>query len=218
MLKTRAPRVGALSLRVMHLRTLSVTGGSDMPYEDHDDGVDRPEGHPLRRVPRDPAPDAPVTPTGSRRVRRRHPARDPGAGSPRPPEPVLPVTPPTKPITAPVLPVQAHPAFAPDSPALSPAQVTQPHMPYVPQVPPTRPRHRRRFPARALRLLVLLVLAGVGLAWAYTQAPSLLAYSARHGSHTGVMLLAVITLAVLGGLNQALFIKLVGRPSAAVHD
>jgi len=93
-----------------------------------------------------------------------------------------------------------------------------PYMPHVPQVPPPHPRHRRRFPLRALRLLVLLGLAGAGLAWAYSQAPTLLAYSARHGSHTGVMLLAVITLTVLGGLNQALFIKLVGRPSAAAHD
>ena len=189
-----------------------------MPYEDHDDAVDRPESHPLRRVPRDPAPDAPVTPTGSRRVRRRHPARDQGAGSPRPPEPVLPVTPPTKPITAPVPPVQTHPAPVPDAPALSPAQVSQSHMPHVPQVPPPHPRHRRRFPLRALRLLVLLGLAGAGLAWAYTQAPTLLAYSARHGSHTGVMLLGVIALTVLGGLNQALFIKLVGRAPAAAQD
>jgi hypothetical protein len=62
-----------------------------MPYEDHDDAIDHPESHPLRRVPPDPAPAAPVTPTGSRRVRRRHPARDQGAGSPRPSEPVPPV-------------------------------------------------------------------------------------------------------------------------------
>ena len=46
-----------------------------------------------------------------------------------------------------------------------------------------------------------------GMVWLYAQAPRLLPFTARHGAHPGLLLLAVVALVVAGGLKQVVWFK-----------
>ena len=57
----------------------------------------------------------------------------------------------------------------------------------------------------------MLALIVPGLAWLYVQAPRLLPFTARHGAHPGLLLLAVVALVVAGGLKQVVSFKTMQR-------
>jgi hypothetical protein len=59
--------------------------------------------------------------------------------------------------------------------------------------------------------LLLLALIVPGLTWLYAQAPRLLPFTARHGTHPGLLLLAVVALVVAGGLKQVVWFKTMQR-------
>jgi len=87
------------------------------------------------------------------------------------------------------------------------------------------PRHSRSTPrrkpqgrARWWRLLLLLALIVPGLTWLYAQAPLLLPFTARHGAHPGLLLLAVVALVVAGGLKQVLWFKTMQRVAPTLSE
>ena len=193
-----------------------------MPYDDCDDAADVPltvqKEPPPRRTPHYPALKAPTSACGARRVRRRHPARDQDVGLAYPSELGVLVAPLHKPTAEPPAESVGTRLFpAAEGHVVSTAS---PPVQLTPQAPLPHSHHgrRRHSLARTLRVAVLVVLVVVGLAWAYTQAPKLLVYTARHSQHSGMVLLAVLALTVVGGLNQALSIKLVGRMPTTHHD
>jgi len=68
------------------------------------------------------------------------------------------------------------------------------------------------------RSLFLLALIVPGLTWLYVQAPRLLPFTARHGAHPGLLLLAVVTLVVAGGLKQVVWFKTMQRVAPPLSE
>jgi len=66
--------------------------------------------------------------------------------------------------------------------------------------------------------LLLLLLAIPALLWAYAQAPRLLPFTARHGGNSGLLLLAVLALVVLGGLKTVIGFKTMRHAVPAASD
>mgnify|MGYP000916295662 CR=1 FL=1 len=80
------------------------------------------------------------------------------------------------------------------------------------------PRRKPTGRARWGRLLLLLVLIVPGLTWLYVQAPRLLPFTARHGAHPGLLLLAVVALVVAGGLKQVVWFKTMQRVAPTLSE
>jgi hypothetical protein len=66
--------------------------------------------------------------------------------------------------------------------------------------------------------LLLLALIVPGLTWLYVQAPHLLPFTARHGAHPGLLLLAVVALVVAGGLKQVVWFKTMQRVAPSLSE
>jgi len=66
--------------------------------------------------------------------------------------------------------------------------------------------------------LFLLALIVPGLTWLYVQAPRLLPFTARHGAHPGLLLLAVVALVVAGGLKQVVWFKTMQRVAPTLSE
>jgi len=80
------------------------------------------------------------------------------------------------------------------------------------------PRRKPQGRARWRRLLLLLALIVPGLTWLYVQAPRLLPFTARHGAHPGLLLLAVVALVVAGGLKQVVWFKTMQRVAPPLSE
>ena len=80
--------------------------------------------------------------------------------------------------------------------------------------PQRKPRERQRH----WRCLLLLALIVPGLTWLYVQAPRLLPFTARHGAHPGLLLLAVVALVVVGGLKQVVWFKTMQRVAPTLFE
>ena len=80
------------------------------------------------------------------------------------------------------------------------------------------PRRKPTERARWWRLLLLLALIVPGLTWLYVQAPRLLPFTARHGAHPGLLLLAVVALVVAGGLKQVVWFKTMQRVAPTLSE
>ncbi len=80
------------------------------------------------------------------------------------------------------------------------------------------PRRKPQGRARWWRLLLLLALIVPGLTWLYVQAPRLLPFTARHGAHPGLLLLAVVALVVAGGLKQVVWFKTMQRVAPTLSE
>jgi len=106
------------------------------------------------------------------------------------------------------------------SPALTPTErrpwrsAEQP----TPRHPRSAPRRKPKGRARWWRPLFLLALIVPGLTWLYTQAPRLLPFTARHGAHPGLLLLAVVALVVAGGLKQVVWFKTMQRVAPPLSE
>ncbi len=85
---------------------------------------------------------------------------------------------------------------------------------YSRSVPRRKPRGRVRWG----RLLLLLALIVPGLTWLYVQAPRLLPFTARHGAHPGLLLLAVVALVVAGGLKKVVWFKTMQRVAPPLSE
>ena len=79
-------------------------------------------------------------------------------------------------------------------------------------------RRKPQVRARWGRLLLLLALIVPGLTWLYVQAPRLLPFTARHGAHPGLLLLAVVALVVAGGLKQVVWFKTMQRVAPPLSE
>jgi len=88
----------------------------------------------------------------------------------------------------------------------------------TPRHPRSAPRRKPRGRARWWRLLFLLALIVPGLTGLYVQAPRLLPFTARHGAHPGLLLLAVVALVVAGGLKQVVWFKTIQRVAPTLSE
>jgi len=88
----------------------------------------------------------------------------------------------------------------------------------TPRHPRSAPRRKPRGRARWWRPLLLLTLIVPGLTWLYVQAPRLLPFTARHGAHPGLLLLAVVALVVAGGLKQVIWFKTMQRVAPPLSE
>ena len=80
------------------------------------------------------------------------------------------------------------------------------------------PRRKPRGSRGRWRWLLLLALIVPGLTWLYAQAPRLLPFTARHGAHPGLLLLAVVALVVTGGLKQVVWFKTMQRVAPMLSE
>ena len=88
----------------------------------------------------------------------------------------------------------------------------------TPRHPRSAPRRKPRGRAKLWRPLFLLALIVPGLTWLYVQAPRLLPFTARHGAHPGLLLLAVVALVVAGGLKQVVWFKTMQRVAPPLSE
>lgn len=84
--------------------------------------------------------------------------------------------------------------------------------------PHSAPRRKPRGRRCLWRPLLLLALIVPGLTWLYVQAPRLLPFTARHGAHPGLLLLAVVALVVAGGLKQVVWFKTMQRVAPPLSE
>lgn len=96
------------------------------------------------------------------------------------------------------------------------AQPTHTHHPHQESRAHTPPKQRKR--AGQWRCLIWLALAVPGVLWLYAQAPRLFPFATRLGVNPGPLLLAVMALVVLGGLKQAVGVRMLQRSTPLSSD